>query len=571
MNKHSTHSETTKGVRSSQRRAAVCLGMLMPLFASASGPVVPGAGTLLQQMPPSSAGTPSAAQPPLSIQQTRSTALSDAESFLVNDIELRGNTLIATPALKELVRSAIGQPASLASLDELASRISRYYQTQGYPLTRAIVPPQTIENGLVVLLVIEARYDRISLNNRSRVVDSLVNDTMSQLQPGQFGAQGPLDRSLLLLSDLPGVTLDAALKPGDKPATSDLTVSIEPAPALTPYAFIDGYGSRYTGRARLGGGASLANPLHRGDAMSFAAMSSGGGLTYGRLAYDLPVSGQGTRLAAAFSDLRYELGDTAAPLQSHGSAQVASFWLRHPFWRSGRGNLYSQLQWDALNLRDRTDSSGLKIDRRLSSLTTTVQGDVQDFAVGSSTSHWNLSFSAGRTRFDDAAAQAADAATARTAGQWSKWTASLSHQQQLTAATALYMSMSVQAAGSNLDPSQKMSAGGPNSVRAYDVGALSGDSGSLLSAEWRYQLGEWANGRWLLIGFADAAHLRINKSPWVAGVNAATLSGAGLGINWTGPQRWAGSAYLASRIGAVPSQVSGSTAARLWVSGSKSF
>lgn len=489
----------------------------------------------------------------------------------MNGIKIQGNSLVDTAELQALVNSAIGQQTDLTGLDTLASRITRFYQAKGYPLSRAIVPAQTIENGVVALLVIEARLDKISLSNRSQVSDARLDATLAQLQPGQFITQSSLDRTLLLLSDLPGVKLDASLKPGERSGTSDLHVTVEPAAAVTAYANIDGYGSRYTGRLRLGGGASMANPLHQGDLLSVAALSSGKGLTYGRLSYDLPVSGKGTHLGAAYSDLRYELGDTLAPLNSHGSAQVASLWLRHPFLRSASSNVNAQLQLDDYALKDRTDASGLKIDRHISSLTASLQGDIQNPLLSASVSNWSLGFGAGRTRFDDAAAMAADAATARTSGRWSKWNANVSHLQMLSAGTGLHLSIAIQGAGSNLDPSQKMAAGGANSVRAYDVGALSGDSGALISAEWRQQLGSWAGGQWQVIGFLDSARVRINKSPWAAGSNDATLSGAGLGLNWSGPQRWNGNAYIASRMGAVPVQVSGNTTARLWVSGSKSF
>ena len=550
---------------------AVCLAAFMPFAASAAGPVLPGAGTLLQQVQPSSTVTPSTAQPTLSIRQDRTAPLTGGESFLLNGIQIQGNSLLDTAELQAFVQSAVGQQTDLAGLDALASRITRLYQARGYPLSRAIVPAQTIDHGVVALLVIEARLDKVSLNNRSRVTDARLNDTLSLLQPGQIIAQSTLDRTLLLLSDLPGVTLDASLRPGEKPGTSDLLVAVEATPALTSYASIDGYGSRYTGRARLGGGASLSNPLHQGDLLSVAGLSSGKGLTYARLAYDLPVSGQGTHLAAAYSDLRYELGDTLALLNSHGSAQVASVWLRHPFWRSAKGNVNAQLQLDEFNLKDRTDASGLKIDRHISSLTASLQGDLQNLGSHGSVSNWGLAFSTGRTRFDDAAALAADATTARTSGHWSKWNASVSHLHVVSASTGLHWSVAVQGAGKNLDSSQKMAAGGPNSVRAYDVGSLSGDSGALVSVEWRQQLGSWTGGQWQLIGFVESARVRVNKTPWVAGSNDATLSGAGIGLNWSGPQRWNGNAYVASRIGTAPAQVTGNTAARLWVSGSKSF
>ena len=77
------------------------------------------------------------------------------------------------------------------------------------------------------------------------------------------------------------------------------------------------------------------------------------------------------------------------------------------------------------------------------------------------------------------AAQQNDALTAKTQGSFSKWTANAFRLQSLSASNALYVTVSAQWASGNLDPSEKMVAGGPYTVRAYDMGVESGDTGIL--------------------------------------------------------------------------------------------
>lgn len=66
------------------------------------------------------------------------------------------------------------------------------------------------------------------------------------------------------------------------------------------------------------------------------------------------------------------------------------------------------------------------------------------------------------------------------------------------------------------------------------MGAVSGDSRALATAELRHDLGSAWNGRWQAVAFVDSAHVEVNKTVWVAGTNSA-LSGAGVGLNWAGP------------------------------------
>jgi hypothetical protein len=49
-----------------------------------------------------------------------------------------------------------------------------------------------------------------------------------------------------------------------------------------------------------------------------------------------------------------------------------------------------------------------------------------------------------------------------------------------------------------------------------------------------------------------------NKNVWSSGSNEASLSGAGLGLNWQGPKGVSARIFIASSVGELPSQLSGS-------------
>ena len=62
---------------------------------------------------------------------------------------------------------------------------------------------------------------------------------------------------------------------------------------------LDNHGSRYTGRDRINANLQWYNPLHRGDVLGVSALSSGSGLNYARLNYELSLDGQGSYAGAA--------------------------------------------------------------------------------------------------------------------------------------------------------------------------------------------------------------------------------------------------------------------------------
>ncbi|MBO9535702.1 ShlB/FhaC/HecB family hemolysin secretion/activation protein [Herbaspirillum sp.] len=545
--------------------------LLATLDAHAAGPGTPDSGAILQQLQP---GVPAAAPsnaPTLQIAPRSEAGLPASAPFEVKHLRITGNTAFATEILHALVADQEGQRLTLEQLNALAGRITAYYQNHGFPLARAIIPAQTISDGVVVIQVVEAHYGQVSLNNRSKVGDPVLNAILAPLQGGQAIAGNELDRTLLLLSDVPGVGLSASLKPGAAVGTSDLDIEANDNPAAPVSLALDNYGNRYVGRTRLSGNISLLNPLHHGDILSASLLTTGNGMNYGRVSYDTLVSGSGTRVGAAYSYLRYKLGSELNALGANGTAGVASLWARQPLLRGKQANLYAQVQYDAKRLRDHIDSGGVNTDRHLANWVLSLNGDLRDSLLAGGFSAWSLGWTNGRVVFDDAAAASADDATARTRGGFSKWNANVSRLQGLGQRDTLYVSLAAQWADSNLDSAEKMTAGGPFSVRAYDIGAASGDTGYLGTVEWRHDLGSPLAGQWQALAFIDSAYVKANRRPWSTAENSATLSGAGVGLNWIGPDLWRASAALATRIGGLSSLVARQSSVRAWMTLSKGF
>lgn len=552
----------------------VALSVAFPsILAQAASTLVPDAGSILQQIQPQMAPTLSGTDSGLVIKRADESSAPPGTPFLVKTINITGNKKIETGTLHALVAYAEGKTLTLGELDKVISRITDYYSSHGYPLARAIIPAQTLQAGVVNVQIIVARFGKIILDNRSPVNDPLLTSTLASLQPGQEITQDQLDRALLLLSDVPGVGVNAILKPGTAVGTSDLLVSAVPTLKVSGNVALDGYGNNYTGRARIGGTVNINDPLNlkSSDTLSVSGLSSGEGMNYGRIGYEAVINGQGTRLGGAYSALNYVLGGPVASSNANGTAQVTSLWVKHPFIRSRDVNLYAQIQYDELKLSDHIDISAIKTDRHLNNWTLSLAGDARDAIFSGGVNIWNVGWTTGQVSFDDAAALSADDATAKTQGNFSKLNVNLARTQNLGSKHGLYLSFSGQWASTNLDSSQKMTVGGPYSVRAYESGAVSGDTGYLLGAEYRRELGSAWNGQWQAVAFVDSAKVTVNKNTWSAAENGATLSGAGVGLNWAGPNQWSAKTYIAAPVGAVPTLVGTTNSVRAWVETRKGF
>ncbi|MEO6569888.1 MAG: ShlB/FhaC/HecB family hemolysin secretion/activation protein [Opitutaceae bacterium] len=541
------------------------------LAAQGSTPAAPSAGSILQQVQPNPPAAAPIARPRLTIDREGGSALPLSAAFPVKSVRIAGNTLFDTGTLHALVAEAEGKTLTLEQLGGYVACITDYYRAHGYPLAQAMILAQVIQDGVLVIDVIEARYGEITFNNLSRVKGGLLQKTLSSLERSHPIEEDELNHALSLLSEIPGVAVNATLKPGDAVGTSDLQVNAASGRTMSGSATLDTYGSRSTGKLRLSASVNFINPLHHGDVLAINGLSSGRGTNHGRVAYDSLVSGQGTRVGGSYSSLHYLLGSPFASLNAHGTAQLKSLWAKTPLKRGRRINLSGQLQYDALLLRDHIDAGALRIDRHVDHGTVTLVADTRDSFFSGGITTASIGWKTGRVAFDDPAAELSDAVTAGSAGAFSKWNMSIARLQRLTERTSGYLSFAAQWANGNLDASEKMSAGGPSTVRAYDVGAVSGDSGFFGTAELRRDLGVAWNTRWQAVAFFDRAQLTINRNTWLSGANRVALTGAGVGLNIAAPKNWSAKISVATRVGSAPSLGGRTASARGWLELSRGF
>jgi len=554
------------------RLTLLCLSLAAPFASFISTDAIaqaqpPSGGQLLQQLtlPPP---PPPADKPALSVEQNDKARAGDTTPIPVTQIRITGNTLLPTSQLHALVVSGEGQNLTLGQLQALADRITQLYRRRGYPLARAYVPAQNVQDGSVTFAVLEASYGKVVLNNTSTTSDRPLRATLAPLAGGTPVSEGTLDRSLLLLSDIPGVMVNSTLRPGAATGTSDLQVDATPAPRYSGLLALDDFGNRYTGRARATGILDVNSFLHQGDKLDVNALSSGSGMSYGQLGYRYLLNGQGTTLGVATSYLHYRLSGSLSGLQAHGTAQVDSVNLMHPLIRSTTGNLYVQLQFDHKQLHDDIDAASIRTDRHTNGGVAVIAGDRRD---DHGVTNFNVSGTVGRVTFDNDASQTADHFGANTQGADSHYDLTVARLQQLDRADALYFAFTGQLANKNLDPADQFYLGGPSNARGYDVGALTGAEGNLITAEWRHSLAIPWNGAWLASLFTDRGHIQVYKDVFTPGTNAATLSDVGAGLHWDGPREWAVSAQVATRVGPSSPLLRSDSGERIWLQAQKGF
>ena len=539
---------------------------LLALSQAALAQQIPSAGSLLQQLPTAPVREP--VVPQIKIEQADSThaPASDSIRVQVNDLRLTGVTVFAPADLLTVAQFTPGAEVTLPDLEAMASRITQYYHGRGYFVARAYLPAQDITSHVVTIMVREGQYGEVVLRNSSRLRDEVATRLLDGLDGGQAITLVPLENRLLLLSDLPGVQVTSTLVPGTAPGSSDLVVDVAPGRRVSGSIDADNAGNPYTGENRLGATIFLNNPTGSGDLASVRLLTSGPGLQYGRLAYQVPF-GRVT-LGAAYSHLNYELGKQFKVLGAHGTARVASVFGTVNLIRSRNSNLYAGLAFDRRKFTDEIDLFSSVTDKTANVAIASLYGNHHDELGGGGVNSFFLALSAGTLDIETPAALVVDQATARTDGSYNKLWFNVARDQRITDAFSLRASVTGQLASKNLDQSEKMVLGGMDGVRGYPQGEGFGDQGYIATLEARLLLQGLSQnlpGQVHLLGFVDGGRVDINKNPWYAGDNSRRLGSVGVGLSWGDPGNFLVRTYYASKMGGEDAISAPDRSGRFWI------
>ena len=323
----------------------------------------PTAGSQLQQIPVAPQ-LPKAA-PAIRVQQGAAPAatVGDTTRITVQRLQIPAAPVFTEGELIAASGFIPGSELTLGELRNIASKIASYYQTRGYFLAQAYLPAQHIQDGLVTVQVLAGQYGKIELRNTSNLSNGLASNILGGLD-GTTIATAPLERRLLLLSDLPGVQVGSTLAPGASLGASDLIVDVQPGSRVNGSIDADNQGNRYTGRNRIGATLNINELAGIGDVATLRAFTSADGLNYGRIAYQ----GQAglLRLGTAYTYMDYKLGKEFAVLDAKGTAKIASVYASYPLIRSRATNLYAQINYDDKDFQDKTESTGTVNDKTAS-------------------------------------------------------------------------------------------------------------------------------------------------------------------------------------------------------------
>lgn len=385
--------------------------------------------------------------------------------FAVHSFRFVGNTAFGSQQLKRVIDRYRDLELNLYQLNAAADAITEFYRDRGYTLARAVIPPQKVEDGVVTVAVVEGRLGKVIFSGHKRYSEATLRRHTPNLHEGELLTTDKLERSLLLLNDMPGLKVRSTLSPGAEFGSSDVLVKVEEKP-FNLNIMLDNAGRKETGEYRADVSLDINNPLSYGDQLNVRALLTDNGLLkYQKLGYSLPLNDDGLRLSASYSDVHYDVAGAFAALGMSGRATSAEVGLLYPLQRSrGRNEILS------LAYRHTTTTqSVLGVENPSIRLPLLVAG-YQRSVIGEDASVTNMLLQLASNFRRNTSGFEQDAQMLRVEGD-------INYLLPLNRQWDLYLRLNGVWSHDRLPDSERMSIGGPGSVRAYRSAEIRGDSG----------------------------------------------------------------------------------------------
>jgi hemolysin activation/secretion protein len=457
--------------------------------------------------------------------------------FTLKSVELEGQTVYAPGALDDLYADKVGTKISLADVYSLAADLTAKYRNDGYILTQVVVPPQTIASGVVRLRVVEGAIDQIKIEGG----DQGSNYDVIKLYAQELKSKGALnnkdlERALLLINDLPGVTARSVLSPSQAVVgASDLTVIVS-RDMVEGQVGLDNYGSRYLGRWEVTGGAAINSALGYNERFSvnLAYAPSGQGLDaelmFGEALAELPVGKYGTMLSLKVGQTATDPGHTLKEFDVVGHASYIGLGASQPIIRTRDLNLSSSLGMDFRRTKTKSNIEPTREDD-LSVLRLGSHIDWIDTVFKAAVTDADLELSRGLSILG--ASDEGDPNMSRPAGdpEFTKMKGSITRLERIIDGIALQGMVMGQVSNGALLTAEEFGIGGAVLGRGYDSSELVGDDGlgGSLELQWNQPVPVTWVSDYTVYGFYDIGKVWNDDGTTDDG-REASIASAGLGL-----------------------------------------
>lgn len=403
----------------------------------------------------------------------------------VKELAVEGATLIPDEELAALTGSLIGRSVTFGELRQSARKITQWYRSHGFVTSRAFIPAQSVEEGVVRIRVIEGKVGEIRIEGARYFSDEILAAQI-KVRSGEILRLKDLQASLKRLNAHPDRKVKGVMVKGKRPETTDLVLQVTDQFPFHASTSVDTLGTKATGWIRQSITLAHGNLTGVDDQVTLRGIvSEFGGLKGGSISYLRPISPKGITATFDVSGIRSDVGGDFKNLHARGEAISVSPGLLVPLYQDSKWDLEGVAGFDLKRIRTRLDEVvRSKDDLRVVRFgTNLLEKDshgqsllIQELRVG-------VPSVLGGSHGEDISAS-----RVRAGGSFVRWLVSGIRVQAGPKNISLLARASAQVTTDRLVPAEQFRLGGFDTVRGYPEGEYLADAGFQATLELRAPL-----------------------------------------------------------------------------------
>lgn len=433
--------------------------------------------------------------------------------FLLKRIEFSPSEILSKQELDDIAAQYQGKEVTFAELQSVVAKVNALYRAKGVINAEAVLPPQDVSGGVVMVRLVEGRIGRYNLDGAVTTREKYVLGRM-HAPIGSLLDLKTLERDLIWFNRTNDVQLRAELKPGGSFGTTDVELKLTEPGRHALHVFTDNSGGKSVGENRIGLIYQNRSLLGYRDELTVSTTRSEGD-EGAALSYALPVNTWGGRLQIGYNQDRTKIKNGPfASLDISGTATAWSGTFRQPFYVTAANKLEATLGYAERSSTTWVSNVQLpKIDT--ADITVGLDGNRLD--VGGT---WtgNLNFTSGH-------------ASKPVHVPYTILRGFLRRDQDLPGSFRGRINLSGQSTNFDLLPgSEQLYIGGAGTVRGYSNLAYGGNSGYVANAELHHAVPTFGVPNVNVSGFVFFDHGE--TKPVGPGLNTIMLQSVGFGADF---------------------------------------
>ena len=463
---------------------------------------------------------------------------SDEVAFSVTDFNVVGDNPLPPAVTAATLAPYQGDYVGVDGLLAAADALQREIGAQGFPFHRVVLPPQTLDAGVVVLEITTFALGEVHVRGEQWSSPELIRSTLPGLRAGSLPNMPALSRQLGVANDHPRRRITLGFRDNDAAAdTLDAVINVDEMRRWGLFAGLNNIGNKATGRTRLTVGGQYANLLGIDDVFTTTFITSPDNaddvFQFGAF-YQVPIYAWGGWLSGFYVRSDVDVGNVQDIFDVSGSGEFFGISFKRELTPVGAYRHSLTIGW-----QDRLFETDLSIGATgapLPSISSSVRSRPISIRYdgGYRWANTTFDFFVDYTRNIELGSKNNEQAYARARTvadpDWQVFRFGGAASRRLPYDFTGILRVTGQYTKEPLIRGEQFGIGGERTVRGFEERTVSGDKGLHTSIEvWTPEIAQLYGLR--LLGFVDAGHKRL-VSPGVRQAETDTLSSAGFGARW---------------------------------------